>query len=296
MKKLFIYFSLFIFSFSLCSAQDTIVLKNGSKMAVKIVSVGDFVVFNQPPNQQDQRMDNSKIYYIKYADGSKYTINLPDVFTKNGSFIYTFKDTIHKLFSITTDLAQYLLLQPNVGMEYRINRLVTLGANFGWVEPSPIFAVNPLADGQFTDPGTVYTGYAIRFYGKLFLSRFQRSYFSVQGVYKAVSFNNVSFTDDYGDEATNTYTMSETAKVYGLEMLFGIETLGPRSYVDLDLFWGFGMHQRNRNYTISNATLGVNMVSGYGEPVAEDGNHTDILGLVTPIGGMRVGFNYIKKK
>ncbi|HTB31026.1 MAG TPA: hypothetical protein VK808_03320, partial [Bacteroidia bacterium] len=65
MKKYLLYFSLFILHISLCSAQDTIVLRTGIKTGVKVISVGDFVVFNQPPNHQDQRMENSKVAYIK---------------------------------------------------------------------------------------------------------------------------------------------------------------------------------------------------------------------------------------
>jgi len=305
MKKYLLYFSLFILHISLCSAQDTIVLRTGIKTGVKVISVGDFVVFNQPPNHQDQRMENSKVAYIKYADGYIYTVNRPEIGPTPKSEIYQYNDSAYTLFSITTDIAQYTLFQPNIGFEYRIVRPLTIGANAGLVFPSAVFAVNPLADGQFTFPGTVYRGYALRFYLKFYPSVQHKGYFCIQGVVKSVSFNDVSFTDQYNGDpdatfpSTNTYTMSEHTNIIGVEMLHGNGHLGPNKYLDIDMFYGFGIHLRFRNYTISNQAWGTYGSSGadyQGGPIAHDGTYNNTLTLPTLIFGFRVGFNYLKKK
>jgi hypothetical protein len=72
MKKTLLYFSIFIFSF--CKAQDTLVYKGGQKVAVKVISVGDRVIYSMPPNGAPQSVSQSKLAYIKYKDGTRYTI------------------------------------------------------------------------------------------------------------------------------------------------------------------------------------------------------------------------------
>lgn len=97
MKKLFIYFSLFIVHSSFAQTQDTIVLRNGQKMAVHVLFIGYFsepqdtlVLRNQPanvtsigyrifyrisPDTQKMSIRFSKVMYIKYKNGSIYTIH-----------------------------------------------------------------------------------------------------------------------------------------------------------------------------------------------------------------------------
>lgn len=75
MKKLLICFSLFVFHSSLCHAQDTIVLRDGQKMSVKIVSVNDFVIYTIPPGDKLLYFRRKKVRRIKYSDGVTYTIN-----------------------------------------------------------------------------------------------------------------------------------------------------------------------------------------------------------------------------
>jgi hypothetical protein len=80
MKKLFLYFSLFIFSLSLCDAQDTLSLKNSRKLAVKVYSAsGDEVIYTLPPDEKQHYISQSQIYFIKYADGYRYTIQHEDI-------------------------------------------------------------------------------------------------------------------------------------------------------------------------------------------------------------------------
>jgi hypothetical protein len=75
MKKTLVYFSIFIFGLSVCEAQDTLVYKTGEKVAVRIDSVGNKDIFYKAPTGSDQyKAGISQIYYIKYKDGTKYTI------------------------------------------------------------------------------------------------------------------------------------------------------------------------------------------------------------------------------
>lgn len=292
-----IYFSLFIFHSSLCLAQDTLVLKNGQKMGVKVISVVDRIQYSIPPDTKQLSIGFSNVNYIKYKDGSVYHVEqaVEDVQSKNN---YSGNDTISKLFSITTDLAQYILFQPNIGVEYRINARFYAGINVGLVEPSSSFAVNPIANGQFTNPGTVYSGYAVRLYLKMFLSKRHIGYVSVQGVYKSLSFNNVNFYDQYGDAYGNNYTMSEHATTLGIDLFHGMELIRGKSIFNLDVFYGFGIHSRIRNYTISNQSFesGQIFIESEGKPIAYDGNYTNTLYNFTPVIGIRAGFKYGKRK
>jgi hypothetical protein len=72
MKKSLIYFSLFILHFSFCFAQDTLVLKTGQKISVKVISVVNEVVYSLPPDNKPISMNSSKVSYIKYSDGTIY--------------------------------------------------------------------------------------------------------------------------------------------------------------------------------------------------------------------------------
>lgn len=259
-------------------------------MAVKITSFGNTIMYTEPPNDNQFSMRQSGIKFIKYADGTIYTVN--------NLGIYGSEDSMQRVFSITTDLAQYTMIQPNIGFECRITENLTIGINAGLVVPSPMFAINPLADGQFTNPGTVYRGYALRFYFKLFPSMRHKGYWAIQGVYKSLAFNYISFADDYGDEYQNTYTMSEHSTVTGFDLLHGNDLIGPNRHFDIDLFYGIGVHPRNRNYTITNQSANfVYLPEDYSsEPVAYNGNYSNTLNIFTPVIGFKVGFNYIKKK
>jgi hypothetical protein len=75
MKITLLYFSLFVFHSSLCVAQDTLVLKNGQKMAVKVIYVAPDIIYSIPPSDKQKLMWRSKVSYIKYSGGSIYTIN-----------------------------------------------------------------------------------------------------------------------------------------------------------------------------------------------------------------------------
>jgi hypothetical protein len=75
MKKLLLYFSLFIFNFSPCSAQDTLFLRNGNKLGVSVISYGSEIVYTIPPNDKQLSISSSKVSSIKYKDGFIYKNN-----------------------------------------------------------------------------------------------------------------------------------------------------------------------------------------------------------------------------
>jgi hypothetical protein len=78
MKKLpLLYLSLFILSFSLCQAQDTLVFIKGGRQVVKISYVGyagEKIIYSIPPSDNEMYVSRDKVWYIKYANGSIYTI------------------------------------------------------------------------------------------------------------------------------------------------------------------------------------------------------------------------------
>ncbi len=294
MKNRLLYFSFFIFHFSFGQAKDTLVYNTGIKRAVKIVLVGKEISYTITPGEKIQYVSPSKVNYIKYSDGVLYTVYPPNHSPE------PIKDTTFKFFSVTTDLLQYFLLQPNVGIEFRVLPLFNVGSNFGLVYPSPLFTVNPLANGQFTYPGTVYSGYALRVYVKLFISRKQKGFFSFQGVYKSLHFNNLSCSDMYGDAYGNTYNLNEQTTTIGLDILYGTQLTKIDNTVDVNMFFGWGIHNRNRNYTVTNQAFGnfgqPPPYESQGRPIAYNGNYSESLVLFTPVLGLRFGFSYVKKK
>ena len=171
--------------------------------------------------------------------------------------------TIHH-FSASTDLAQYMLIQPNAGIEYRIG-CISFGLNGAIINPDPMFRVNILTTGQYKWPGTRYNGNALRLYVKLYDSKESHNYTSLQAVGKNEWFNNEDFTDKiYGTDLFVDYTMNETATVYGIELLRGHEAYeGDPLY--FDVFYGVGVHERFMNYDVikSDALAGMPLGPGY---------------------------------
>jgi hypothetical protein len=105
----------------------------------------------------------------------------------------------------------------------------------------------------------------------------------------------VSYSDFYGDGyGSNSYTMSERANTFGLDFLHGNEFNPFSKYFDIDLFYGLGVHERFRNYNISNQSY-FGFINPSNSDIAYDGNYTNVLTIVTPVVGLRVGFNYVKK-
>jgi hypothetical protein len=210
------------------------------------------------------------------------------------------------VFSVSTDLAQDAFYQPNLGVDYKINKYLTAGINAGYLFACPLFAVNPLADGQFTYPGTVYSGPTLRINIKLYFgfdNENFRNYVGLQGVYKSISFNNVQFTDDYGDEDYNEYNMSERTSTFGGDLIFGHNFEKRGSRVGFEFFMGIGLHERFRNYTISNE-----LFNGYppaygntppsviqGQGVASNGNYNIDETVYPVIIGLKLSFKYFKK-
>jgi hypothetical protein len=75
MKGFISVFISMVFWFSICQAQDTIVLKNGKKLGVKVISVVENIVYSIPPSDSQMLFNRSKIWYVKYEDGAISTIN-----------------------------------------------------------------------------------------------------------------------------------------------------------------------------------------------------------------------------
>ncbi len=190
-----------------------------------------------------------------------------------------------KEFSITTDIAQYVLYQPNVGIGFQYNRSV-FEINAGIIYPEPLFSVNPFVNGQYTAPGLVYKGESFRVNYKYLLHNHPKWYISEQTMYKNESFNNFEFTDAYNGDNGYSYTITnEKTKVFGLDMLVDL-ILGENSWYHLDFSAGLGMHDRLRNFDVTSVTM-LNVGPGLGA-------YTGYIWYITPVIGIKAGFNFLK--
>ena len=77
MRKFLNLFLFFILHSLVCNAQDTLVLRNGEKMGVKVVSVTNRITYSTPHDSNLLHIAGSKVSYIKYGDGSRYKLH-PD--------------------------------------------------------------------------------------------------------------------------------------------------------------------------------------------------------------------------
>jgi len=73
MKKLFILFILFIFSFSFSYAQDTIACRNGKKITGKVITIGkDKVTYMVLPDSTPKIISVWRLEYIAYPGGTRF--------------------------------------------------------------------------------------------------------------------------------------------------------------------------------------------------------------------------------
>jgi hypothetical protein len=211
-------------------------------------------------------------------------------------------------FIISTDLAQDAFFQPNLGVDHKLNRSLSIGLNVGYLIPSPLFRVNPLANGQFTDPGTVYRGLTLRLNIKFYLNKDKPgNYFCLQAVYKYLEIADERMGDDYGDEAYNDYDITEKTNTLGADAIFGHITGDENSTICADLFFGIGAHFRIRNYTIFNdnsfgfvytppGTPGYTPPTEFeGQPIAYNGTYNVVTPIFAIVLGVKFVFRYSKK-
>jgi hypothetical protein len=202
----------------------------------------------------------------------------------------------HKAFTISSDLAQYFLCQPNIDFSIRVLHQAEIGLNIGLVEPCLLFAQNPLTSAQYTEPGTVYSGIATRFYFKFYPGKAHKSYWDLQLVYKKLSYNNTGFNDQYGNSVLNIYTMNEHETVYGLEVMHGHELTHENEHFNVDVFYGVGFHERIRNYQVTSENVVIAQGSDYQNiAMAMPGSYSGTLSLFTPVLGLKFGWNYLKR-
>jgi hypothetical protein len=202
----------------------------------------------------------------------------------------------HKVFTVSSDLAQYFLCQPNIDLSIRLFHQGAIGVNLGLVEPCLLFAQNPLTSQQYTNPGTVYSGIATRLYFKFYPGKKHKSYWDLQLVYKKLSYNGVGFSDQYGNSVLNIYTMNEHETVYGLEAMHGHELTRENEHLNVDVFYGIGFHERLRNYQVTSENVVVAPGSDLQNlAMAMPGNYSGTLSLFTPVIGLKFGWNYLKR-
>ena len=246
---------------------------------------------------------------VDFADGAMYKPCASDLANDPNSIKHR-NDSIHKADSIrmnepppraiaiSTDGLQYIIPQPNINIEYIWNRMA-IGAYAGIIMPTDEFAVNPIADGQFTDPGTIYNGWAFKLYYKWYDKKWPKHYWCLQFEYKPEWFSNHDFYDQPEEELHVYYTMSENATVYGYDLLRGYE-YGEKDAMHLDFFYGIGFHYRVMNYDVTSLSAnggynGTNTVTYMNYSISL-GHHTGYLFLPTPILGLKFGLNFLIKK
>jgi hypothetical protein len=191
--------------------------------------------------------------------------------------------------SISTDAMQYIMPQPNINIEYAWNRMA-IGLYGGIIRPDFGTEVNTFANGQYTLPGNVYYGKAFKLYFKYYDSRKPNRYWCAQLICKPEWYNNQSFMDMPQEELRAYYTMNEICTVWGLDLLRGHELAG-KNIVHVDFFYGIGIHDRMRTYTVTSSNTAYPYY-GY----MQLGTFKGYIMYPTPVIGLKLGFNYSRKR
>jgi hypothetical protein len=241
MKQLFFCASLLL-SF-LSPAQDTLFFTNGTRELVNIISSGNNVVYTKldAPSGPKYVIRAGQLESIHYKNGKKEI---------GGPFIDN-EDTLRprKLLSLSTNLVPILINQLTISAEYNLCPKITVGLQYGKIFYNPAFDPFVLSTNQLSYPGTVYHGDAYSMYVKAFYKSHGRHYLSLHLTYKKMAYSDHVFTNRYSGDYFRDDTRSESATVYGFELIAGKEWTLNKGRGLMEFYYGLGMHIRERNIT-----------------------------------------------
>lgn len=243
-------------------AQDTIFNKDGTQVIAKVLEIGELIKYRKTDNPDGPlySVEKKEIRAIRYSNGVLEEIKSPEL-PLPPAYSYMPPDSLRKrkkrprqekLFCLYTNIAQALIGEFLLGAEVRINSYLSAGVAGGIITYDPLFDPLVLSPNQGDWPGTAYNGYSLRANFKVHPNKNKNGYWSLQGVYKSMSYRNHSFYDMYGEHEYANYTRSEDAYVLGLSIVHGHEFNVVKGWLYLDIFYGLGFRVRERSiYTLS---------------------------------------------
>lgn len=201
----------------------------------------------------------------------------------NSTFSQT-RDTLKNRLSFSTNVIQIPINELGLSVDYCFNKKHSFGLNAGYIYANPAFKVFYFSPNQDTYPGTVWEGIVTRFNYKYYTSG-KQEYIAGQITYKSLSYRNQSFRNLQGDNV-NSFTRSEDTYLIGVDILMGQHLKSSMtSKTNIELFYGFGIRYRGRNYTTSSSHY-----SYYSNAVAIGAFHkTQAYPMVTF--GLKIGLN-----
>jgi hypothetical protein len=206
-----------------------------------------------------------------------------------------------KFLSISFSPMPGLFNENLVYVEYGLNSNFNIGIAAGNIHPG-FWAASYLSMPSGLLPATIFTGYGGRLYGKYYLNvnNDRRSYISVQFVYKKMSYNNVTFSSQdpsqYYEEYDDYVLQNGKETVSGLDILFGWEFSCIHNRLFFDIFTGIGVRDRVYQETIvSSYRQNQNTGQILSYPPFPPSVYTYNIKYVTPVTGIKIGFNIFKK-
>ena len=206
------------------------------------------------------------------------------IIKKNTNDIKDIND-IGKKFFIGYDIIKELIDEHSLTLGYNIfkNQFITFSYGYTY----PYSSESDISPNQSEYPLFIYSGPTLRMGYEFHPDVISYPYFGLDLYYKDLSFNNINlYNEAYDNE--NTFTQSETAKVYGWHLNFGF--MINFNYLFLNFSVGAGETTKYRNYTVSNSFIGNNFE--WEGPKVIDGTFSETQHYFSGIIGLNVGFRF----
>ncbi len=274
MRTLFILAIICFFSFNIYS-QDTICKRNGQILFVKVLEVSSTEITYTRSDMIDGpvfRESKTKIKSISYSNGSKetFTSSKPeDDYTNKADYVNStsslVKTNIGKpRLTITVNILPLFFNERSLFIDYCYKERHSVGINVG-----KYFSNTFLNEFFKNSKWVAYSGLTTGLNYKYSFSKKQKYYVGAELIYKYLSYSGYTFIDSKKGNSDINYVRSETANVYGLDIMYGSHLAGIENGCDVDFYCGIGYRYRDRNYnTLSCSGGGFNGPSsnGYGNP------------------------------
>jgi hypothetical protein len=208
--------------------------------------------------------------------------------------------------SISINIIPILINERSLFADYCYKERHSFGISVGQIYANPAFKISFSHNNYYP---FAYYGFVTRLNYKYYYSKKRKQYVGAEFLYKNLSYTDKTFTVTERDTRNEyIFVRSETASIYGINILYGCHFIPLEKKCDLEMFCGVGYRHLIRNYTTisSRYTVFIPSPSSGGGPNTNQpypaspmpiGTFQDIKDYLTITIGLKIGVDaFFRKK